>query len=165
VFGITYAIPWEPCFGQSERTSKSRRIRCVCEQPDHTLHLHSCRFAAEARRHKGDETSSAGTGTKGSAPFSTCALLKRRAPRVEVVHLDGFIGGPDRDRTDDLFHAISATSRNSLKLHDTNRAVTVPNAHIFPVIGPLMDPHPIGVDCHPGSPRGTGIFSAKFRIV
>jgi hypothetical protein len=81
-----------------------------------------------------------------------------------VVHLDGFIGGPDRDRTDDLFHAISATSRNSLKLHDTNRAVTVPNAHIFPVIGPLMDPHPIGVDCHPGSPRGTGIFSAKFRF-
>ena len=50
------------------------------------------------------------------------------------------IGGPDRDRTDDLFHAISATSRNLLKLHDTNRAVTLPNAQIFPVIGPLMDP-------------------------
>jgi hypothetical protein len=54
--------------------------------------------------------------------------------------LKGFIGGPDRDRTDDLFHAISAASRNSLKLHDINRAETRPDAHIFPVIGPLMDP-------------------------
>ena len=53
------------------------------------------------------------------------------------------IGGPDRDRTDDLFHAISATSRNSLKLHDINRDVTLPNAQIFPVIGPLMDPRPM----------------------
>jgi hypothetical protein len=46
------------------------------------------------------------------------------------------IGGPDRDRTDDLFHAISATSRNSLKLHDINRDETRQNAHIFPVNGP-----------------------------
>jgi hypothetical protein len=46
------------------------------------------------------------------------------------------IGGPDRDRTDDLFHAISATSRNSLKLHDINRDVTLPSAHIFPLLDP-----------------------------
>jgi hypothetical protein len=50
------------------------------------------------------------------------------------------VGGPDRGRTDDLFHAISATSRNSLKLHDINRSKTRRNAHVFPAIGPLMDP-------------------------
>ncbi|MEA3148748.1 MAG: hypothetical protein QOI53_4413 [Verrucomicrobiota bacterium] len=33
------------------------------------------------------------------------------------------IGGPGRDRTDDLFHAISAPSRNSLKLHGMDRAL------------------------------------------
>ena len=27
---------------------------------------------------------------------------------MEVVHLDGVVGGPDRDRTDDLFHAMEA---------------------------------------------------------
>jgi hypothetical protein len=54
--------------------------------------------------------------------------------------LKELFGGPDRDRTDDLFHAISATARNSLKLHDINRDETQQDAHIFPVIGPLMDP-------------------------
>ena len=30
---------------------------------------------------------------------------------MEVVHLDGVVGGPDRDRTDDLFHAMEARSQ------------------------------------------------------
>jgi len=50
------------------------------------------------------------------------------------------IGGPDRDRTDDLFHAISATSRNSLKLHDTNRAVMLLYAQNFAVAWTLNGP-------------------------
>src|SRR5260370_17553079 len=69
-------------------------------------------LAAEARRqHQGSRTSTAGTGIKGSAPFSTFAPLKRRGLGVEVVHLDGVVGGPDRDRTDDLFHAMEARSQ------------------------------------------------------
>jgi hypothetical protein len=51
------------------------------------------------------------------------------------------IAGSDKDRSNDLFHAISATSRNSLKLHDTNRAVMLLNAKNLAVIGPLLDPH------------------------
>jgi hypothetical protein len=31
------------------------------------------------------------------------------------------IGGPDRDRTDDLFHAILTAARNSLKVLDRFR--------------------------------------------
>ena len=30
---------------------------------------------------------------------------------MEVIHLKGFIGGPDRDRTDDLFHAMERRDR------------------------------------------------------
>jgi hypothetical protein len=45
------------------------------------------------------------------------------------------IGGPDRDRTDDLFHAISATSRNSLKLHGTDRTLH----HALHAFFPLLD--------------------------
>jgi hypothetical protein len=47
-----------------------------------------------------------GRGFEGSAPFSTFASLKRRGPGLEAIHFDGFVGGPDRDRTDDLFHAM-----------------------------------------------------------
>jgi hypothetical protein len=28
-----------------------------------------------------------------------------------VIHFDGVVGGPDRDRTDDLFHAMEARSQ------------------------------------------------------
>jgi hypothetical protein len=41
------------------------------------------------------------------------------------------------DVIDGRFPLISATSRNSLKSHDINRDVTLPNAQNFPVIGPL----------------------------
>ena len=44
-----------------------------------------------------------------SAPFSTFAPLKRRGLGVEVVQFRGVVGGPDRDRTGDLFHAIVPT--------------------------------------------------------
>jgi len=47
-------------------------------------------------------------------------------------------GGPDR--TDDLFHAISATSRNSLKLHDTNRAYHANKRRYFPCDWTLNGP-------------------------
>jgi hypothetical protein len=40
------------------------------------------------------------------------------------------------DQSDGRFPVISATSRNSLKVHDINRTVTLPNAQNFPVIGP-----------------------------
>ena len=53
---------------------------------------------------------------KTSAPFSTLAPLKRSGLDVEVVHLDGVVGGPDRDRTDDLFHAITTIVCNPMIL-------------------------------------------------
>ena len=108
--------------------------------------------AASERRSSARISDPARTGIKGSAPFSTFAPLKRRGLGVEVVRFERVVGGPDRDRTDDLFHAISATSRNSLKLHDTNRDETQHNAHIFPVIGPLLDPKTIPEDEHLDTP-------------
>jgi hypothetical protein len=38
------------------------------------------------------------------------------ARNLQLAQFYGFIGGPDRDRTDDLFHAISKRSRNLLIL-------------------------------------------------
>jgi hypothetical protein len=54
--------------------------------------------------------------------------------------------GPDRDRTDDLFHAISATSRNSLILHDINRDETQQDAHIPPRYWTLNGPPTLEIE-------------------
>ena len=62
-----------------------------------------------------------------------------------VRYVVEMFGGPGRDRTDDLFHAISATSRNSLKRNGTNRAVTLLNTGQFAVIGLILDLHQVQI--------------------
>jgi len=44
------------------------------------------------------------------------------------------IGGPDRDRTDDLFHAITTSRRNSLKLRGTDRTLHDVSHAFFPLL-------------------------------
>jgi integrase len=73
----------------------------------------------------------------GSAPFSTFAPLKRSGLGVEVVHLEGVVGGPDRDRTDDLFHAIFRRPRNLLIL----KASVAPEGPQRPPKNRLLLPH------------------------
>jgi integrase len=46
----------------------------------------------------------AGCG-KVSAPFSTLGLAEGQSAMPQIAVKEGLIGGPDRDRTDDLFHA------------------------------------------------------------
>jgi len=53
---------------------------------------------------------------------------------LQVIDL---FGGPDRDRTDDLFHAISATSRNSLKSDGTGHTLRTDHTENL-LIGPLL---------------------------
>jgi hypothetical protein len=39
------------------------------------------------------------------------AFFERSKLGLEVIHFEEFVGGPDRDRTDDLFHAMEARSQ------------------------------------------------------
>jgi hypothetical protein len=39
---------------------------------------------------------------------------------AKTIGIDGFVGGPDRDRTDDLFHAIQTTIRKLLKKNQSD---------------------------------------------
>jgi hypothetical protein len=43
---------------------------------------------------------------KTSAPFRTLGEAARKMAMPQTYVKKGFNGGPDRDRTDDLFHAI-----------------------------------------------------------
>jgi hypothetical protein len=58
-----------------------------------------------------------------------CYQMLPNAPRRRLAAFANLLickvlfGGPDRDRTDDLFHAISATSRNALKPDGTDHTL------------------------------------------
>jgi hypothetical protein len=45
-------------------------------------------------------------GAKTSAPFCTLGGVAGKILASQAYVNKGFIGGPDRDRTDDLFHAM-----------------------------------------------------------
>jgi hypothetical protein len=49
---------------------------------------------------------------KRLSTFLHLASLKRSGPGLEVVPFERVVGGPDRDRTDDLFHAITTIACN-----------------------------------------------------
>jgi len=56
---------------------------------------------------------------KISAPFRTLGRVHEKMEMPQAYVSQGFIGGPDRDRTDDLFHAMEA--RSQLRHRPTHR--------------------------------------------
>jgi hypothetical protein len=73
-------------------------------------------------------------------PFSDTDDRERTGPTPQYRGLGRLNSLKLRSLRIGCFDAISAATRNSLKLHDTNRDETQQDADIFPVIGPLMDP-------------------------